>query len=74
MIRGLDRRFLCVGIKRLSLVQLIVIPFDTVRPDTDTFAAFVVAHFDHGFDFATKSRAGKYLEDFDKLLDFILFL
>jgi hypothetical protein len=47
---------------------------DTVRPDTDTFAAFVVANFDHGFDFATKSSAGKYLEDFDKLLDFILFL
>jgi hypothetical protein len=47
---------------------------DTVLPDTDNFAVFVIAHFDHGFDFATKSSAGKYLEDFDQLLDFILFL
>jgi hypothetical protein len=39
---------------------------DTVRPYTDTFAAFVVAHFDRSFNFATKSSAGKYLEEFDK--------
>jgi hypothetical protein len=47
---------------------------DTVRPDTDTFTAFVVAHFDRSFDFATKSSVGKHLENFDKLLDFVLFL
>ena len=47
---------------------------DTIRPSTDTFAAFVVAHFDSSFDFATKSSDGKYLEDFDKLLNSVLFL
>ena len=47
---------------------------DTIRPSTDTFAVFVVAHFDSSFGFATKSSDGKHLEDFDKLLNSVLFL
>jgi hypothetical protein len=42
---------------------------DIVHPGTDIFATFVVAHFDRSFDFATKSSAGKYLENFNKLLN-----
>ena len=47
---------------------------DTIRPSTDTFTAFVAAHFDNSFDFAIKNSDEKYLDGFDKLLNSVLFL